>query len=208
MRSDRIWTGVLTFSRPRREAFFFFPLQHLKSQMIHFAPVWWYAASRGRICGSLSSSFAADEIHFNLMAIVSDRRMIYEKEIAELEKRKEQAAQRVSWAMIECKRMPQWSEIRIITFRIMSRVERLWYWIMWPHIHVQSPNSLIPRLLLGRNLGTRLIPDPQSCVAPRLFSQVLDRSYLFPFFLCVSDTGIAWWGWAHGRGWRRRRPPI
>ena len=44
----------------------------------------------------LSSSFAADEIHFNLMAIVSDRRMIYEKEIAELEKRKEQAAQRVS----------------------------------------------------------------------------------------------------------------
>ena len=30
------------------------------------------------------------------MAIVSDRRMIYEKEITELEKRKEQAAQRVS----------------------------------------------------------------------------------------------------------------
>ena len=44
------------------------------------------------------SSFAADEIHFNLMAIVSDRKMIYEKEIAELEKRKERAAQRVRFS--------------------------------------------------------------------------------------------------------------
>ena len=32
------------------------------------------------------------------MAIVSDRKMIYEKEIAELEKRKEQAAQRVRFS--------------------------------------------------------------------------------------------------------------
>lgn len=44
----------------------------------------------------LSCSFASDEIKFCLMALVSDRKMAYEKEIAERERRKEQAAQRVS----------------------------------------------------------------------------------------------------------------
>ncbi len=43
-------------------------------------------------------SFASDEIKFCLMAIVSDRRMECEKEIAKLEQRKELAAQRVSRA--------------------------------------------------------------------------------------------------------------
>lgn len=40
-------------------------------------------------------SYTADEIHFNLLAIVSDRRMLYKKEIEELEARKDLAAQRV-----------------------------------------------------------------------------------------------------------------
>ena len=40
-------------------------------------------------------SYAADEIHFNLLAIVSDRRMLYKREIEETEARKELAAQRV-----------------------------------------------------------------------------------------------------------------
>ena len=44
---------------------------------------------------ALPCSFAADEIHFNLMAVVSDRRMMCEKEITELESRKELAVQRV-----------------------------------------------------------------------------------------------------------------
>ena len=43
----------------------------------------------------LHCSFAADEIHFNLLAIVSDRKKMYKKEILELEQRKELAAQRV-----------------------------------------------------------------------------------------------------------------
>lgn len=40
-------------------------------------------------------SYASDEIHFNLMAIVSDRRKLYEKQIAEAEHRRELAAAKV-----------------------------------------------------------------------------------------------------------------
>jgi ubiquitin carboxyl-terminal hydrolase L5 len=40
-------------------------------------------------------SYTAGEIHFNLMAIVSDRRKIYEKEIAKLDAKKELAAQKI-----------------------------------------------------------------------------------------------------------------
>ena len=40
-------------------------------------------------------SYAADEIHFNLMAIVSDRKKLYEKQIAEAEQRRELAAKKV-----------------------------------------------------------------------------------------------------------------
>ena len=41
------------------------------------------------------SSYASDEIHFNLMAIVSDRKKQFEKEITELERKKELAAKKV-----------------------------------------------------------------------------------------------------------------
>ena len=41
-------------------------------------------------------SYASDEIHFNLMAIVSDRKKQFEKQIAELEQRKALAAKKVS----------------------------------------------------------------------------------------------------------------
>ena len=40
-------------------------------------------------------SYASDEIHFNLMAIVSDRRKLYKKQIAEAEHRRELAAAKV-----------------------------------------------------------------------------------------------------------------
>jgi hypothetical protein len=40
-------------------------------------------------------SYAADEIHFNLMAIVSDRKKLYEKQIAEADQRRELAAKKV-----------------------------------------------------------------------------------------------------------------
>lgn len=41
------------------------------------------------------SSYTADEIHFNLLAIVGDRKKLYEKEISSLEVRKELAAQKI-----------------------------------------------------------------------------------------------------------------
>lgn len=40
-------------------------------------------------------SYTSDEIHFNLMAIVSDRRKLSEREITELERKKQLAAQRI-----------------------------------------------------------------------------------------------------------------
>lgn len=41
-------------------------------------------------------SYTADEIHFNLLAVVSDRRMCFEREISEIETKKELAAQKVN----------------------------------------------------------------------------------------------------------------
>ena len=49
-------------------------------------------------CGLCLHSYASDEIHFNLMAIVSDRKRLFEKQITEAEQRKELAAKKV----IEC----------------------------------------------------------------------------------------------------------
>lgn len=46
-------------------------------------------------CYVFLCSYAADEIHFNLMAIVSDRKKLYEKQIAEAEQRRELAAKKV-----------------------------------------------------------------------------------------------------------------
>ena len=40
-------------------------------------------------------SYTSDEIHFNLMAIVSDRKLQLEKEIASCESQRDMAAQRV-----------------------------------------------------------------------------------------------------------------
>lgn len=41
-------------------------------------------------------SYTSDEIHFNLMAIVSDRKSQYEKEISACESQRDTAARRVS----------------------------------------------------------------------------------------------------------------
>ena len=41
------------------------------------------------------NSYTADEIHFNLLAVVTDRKKLYQKEIAQLDARKELAAQKV-----------------------------------------------------------------------------------------------------------------
>ena len=40
-------------------------------------------------------SYAADEIHFNLLALVSDRKVLFEKKMAVLEAKKVLAAQKV-----------------------------------------------------------------------------------------------------------------
>ena len=42
-----------------------------------------------------AQSYAADEIHFNLMAVVSDRKRELSKKIASLEEKRDMAAQRV-----------------------------------------------------------------------------------------------------------------
>ena len=45
-----------------------------------------------------SSSHTSGEIHFNLMAIVADRKKLLEREIQELAERRDKAAERVSWS--------------------------------------------------------------------------------------------------------------
>lgn len=42
-------------------------------------------------------SYTTDEIHFNLMALVADKKKLYEKEVEELTERRDAAAQRVSF---------------------------------------------------------------------------------------------------------------
>ena len=45
-------------------------------------------------------SYTTDEIHFNLMAIVADRKRLFEKEIKELEEKRDAAAQRVRMGLL------------------------------------------------------------------------------------------------------------
>ena len=45
-------------------------------------------------------SYSAGEIHFNLLAVVSDKRKVYEKEIIKLDTRKELAAKKVNEMMM------------------------------------------------------------------------------------------------------------
>ena len=53
------------------------------------------AVSYHVLCMLCSYSYTTDEIHFNLMAIVADRKKLFEKEISELENKRDTAAQRV-----------------------------------------------------------------------------------------------------------------
>lgn len=48
------------------------------------------------VVGGHFCSYTGDEIHFNLMAIVADRKKLYEKQIEEFSEKRDAAAQRVS----------------------------------------------------------------------------------------------------------------
>ena len=50
---------------------------------------------RGEESVLLFCSYAADEIHFNLLAIVSEKKRLYEREMSELEGKKQLAIQKV-----------------------------------------------------------------------------------------------------------------
>lgn len=45
--------------------------------------------------GCVFSSYTTDEIHFNLMALIADRKKLYEKQIEECGEKRDTAAQRV-----------------------------------------------------------------------------------------------------------------
>ncbi len=99
------------------------------------------------VCACLFFSYTSGEIHFNLMAVVGDRKRMLEREIQELTQRRDKAAQRVG---ITCTRAPTYFT-HSHSSRWVTRVHTHTTYLTCSHMSEYTRNKFSLKLVKGAN---------------------------------------------------------